>query len=162
MLIFSPFFWIYSISWHPILPYGCQLIERQSEWARMTQKTRLLHELPYTNIEKSGTIRLASGCTRTRSVCFVSSSWPQISIRTTVQYMYSVQYLSMYIMLDDFIYVQFLCTLYIHVARLSGPNRQLPAVLRGAVQYWPGSGNSKSRCRFRLQLKPCSPPIFCY
>ena len=78
----------------------------------------------------------------TWSVCFVSSSWPQISIRTTVQYMYSVQYLSMYIMLDDFIYVQFLCTLYIHVARLSGPNRQLPAVLRGAVQFWPGSGSS--------------------
>ena len=59
----SLFFWFYSLlsisfSWDPNLPWGSHLIKRKG--ARMRPKKRELHELPYRELVKSGTIRLTS------------------------------------------------------------------------------------------------------
>ena len=45
------FFSVYVL--HPILPWGCQWIERESKEARTRQKNRLLHTRLYTEIAKS-------------------------------------------------------------------------------------------------------------
>ena len=51
-----------SSHWHPILRLGeaYEYIERGSKGVRMRPKNKKLHVLPDTEVEKSGTIRLAS------------------------------------------------------------------------------------------------------
>ena len=61
------------ISWHPIMSWGCRQIERESKGRKETT----IHELPYTElsmncrIQKSGTIRLASGCVTQKYELFI-------------------------------------------------------------------------------------------
>ena len=50
-----------SISCCPIQLWGCQKIKREGRVATIRMKNIELHELPYTEIVESGTIRLASG-----------------------------------------------------------------------------------------------------
>ena len=51
---------VFFFNWHPQGRMGCQEKERERKEERLRQKWENLHELPYTEIVKFGTIRLTS------------------------------------------------------------------------------------------------------
>ena len=58
----SPFFLSPSISWHPILPWGCQYIEKESKEVKLKQKKICLHELPHMEVVEYRTKGLPQVC----------------------------------------------------------------------------------------------------